>query len=243
MAKLTGRRSVFPGKVDSFEEKFDLKPSQVAQAKRLQELRSKEVLTNVEQEEINSINASLKSATLTPHDMNTFGDAIVNLEQFFNDEVTGYIEDKQAIWNGYINDFKYVGKWVSGKQYKYQNMVTGTNGDLYLARKTHTSTASVTTSNTEFWVKISSKGEKGDTGIAANFRGNWASATAYAINDAVYYRSNSIYGGLLYIAVRANTGKTPSTSPDDWALLNNLFVSETPVTNAIPGTNFIELID
>ena len=46
MAKLTGRRSVFPGGVDSFEEKFDLKPSQVAQAKRLQELRSKEVLTN-----------------------------------------------------------------------------------------------------------------------------------------------------------------------------------------------------
>lgn len=243
MAKLIGRRSVFPGGVDSFEEKFDLKPSQVAQAKRLQELRSKEVLTNVEQEEINSINASLKSATLTPNDMNTFGDAIVNLEQFFNDEVTGYIEGKQAIWNSYINDFKYVGKWVSGKQYKYQNMVIGTNGDLYLARKTHTSTASATTSNTEFWVKISSKGEKGDAGIAANFRGNWSSSTAYAINDAVYYRSNSIYGGLLYVAVRANTGKTPSSSPDDWALLNNLFVSETPVTNAIPGTNFIELID
>ena len=243
MAKLTGRRSVFPGKVDSFEEKFDLKPSQVAQAKRLQQLRSKEVLTNVEQEEINSINASLKSATLTPNDMNTFGDAIVNLEQFFNDEVTGYIEGKQEEWRGYVNEFKYVGKWVSGKQYKYQNMVTDAYGDLYLARKTHTSTASATTNNTEFWVQISSKGDKGDAGIAANFRGNWASATSYAINDAVYYRTNNAYGGLLYIAVRANAGKTPSSSPDDWALLNNLFVSEKPVTNAIPGTNFIELID
>lgn len=243
MAKLTGRRSVFPGGVDSFEEKFDLKPSQVAQAKRLQQLRSKEVLTNVEQEEINSINASLKSATLTPHDMNTFGDAIVNLEQFFNDEVTGYIEGKQEEWRGYVNEFKYVGKWVSGKQYKYQNMVTDAYGDLYLARKTHTSTASATTNNTEFWVQISSKGDKGDAGIAANFRGNWAAATSYAINDAVYYRTNNAYGGLLYIAVRANAGKTPSSSPDDWALLNNLFVSEKPVTNAIPGTNFIELID
>lgn len=243
MAKLTGRRSVFPGGVDSFEEKFDLKPSQVAQAKRLQELRSKEVLTNVEQEEINSINASLKSATLTPHDMNTFGDAIVNLQQFFNDEVAGYVEGKQEEWRGYVNEFKYVGKWVSGKQYKYQNMVTDAYGDLYLARKTHTSTASATTNNTEFWVQISSKGDKGDAGIAANFRGNWASATSYAINDAVYYRTNNAYGGLLYIAVRANSGKTPSSSPDDWALLNNLFVSEKPVTNAIPGTNFIELID
>src|ERR1039458_7292493 len=45
----------------------------------------------------------------------------------------------------------------------------------------------------------------------ANWRGTWASGTAYAADDSV------TYGGVTYFCVTANTGQTPGTGAD-WAL-------------------------
>src|ERR1039457_3456452 len=48
----------------------------------------------------------------------------------------------------------------------------------------------------------------------ANWRGTWASGTAYIADDSV------TYGGVTYFCVTANTGQTPGTGAD-WALLNS----------------------
>src|ERR1039457_533672 len=45
----------------------------------------------------------------------------------------------------------------------------------------------------------------------ANWRGTWASGTAYIVDDAI------TYGGVTYYCVTANTGQTPGTGAD-WAL-------------------------
>lgn len=45
----------------------------------------------------------------------------------------------------------------------------------------------------------------------ANWRGTWASGTAYAAGDAVSY------GGASYYCATANTGQAPGTGAD-WAL-------------------------
>src|ERR1039457_6506159 len=48
----------------------------------------------------------------------------------------------------------------------------------------------------------------------ANWRGTWASGTAYIADDSV------TYSGVTYFCVTANTGHTPG-SDGDWALLNS----------------------
>ena len=45
----------------------------------------------------------------------------------------------------------------------------------------------------------------------ANWRGTWASGTAYIADDSV------TYSGVTYFCVTANTGQTPGTG-SDWAL-------------------------
>src|ERR1035438_10345142 len=47
--------------------------------------------------------------------------------------------------------------------------------------------------------------------LMANWRGTWASGTAYIADDSV------TYGGVTYYCVTANTGQTPGTGAD-WAL-------------------------
>jgi len=57
-------------------------------------------------------------------------------------------------------------------------------------------------------------GPQGPQGPPVNFRGNWASATSYAVGDTVFFNGSS------YISlVSSNTGNQPDTSPTQWALL------------------------
>ena len=48
----------------------------------------------------------------------------------------------------------------------------------------------------------------------ANWRGTWASGTAYIADDSV------TYGGVTYYCVTANTGQTPGTGAD-WGLMDS----------------------
>lgn len=57
-------------------------------------------------------------------------------------------------------------------------------------------------------------GPQGPAGASVvNWRGAWASGTAYAVDDGVSY------GGASYIATASSTGAQPDTSPSSWQLL------------------------
>src|ERR1039458_7174538 len=73
----------------------------------------------------------------------------------------------------------------------------------------------------------------------ANWRGTWASGTAYAADDSV------TYGGVTYFCVTANTGQTPGTGAD-WALqdvfkgpgsasvIDSVTLTGTPTSGQVP---------
>ncbi|HFI0463210.1 TPA: hypothetical protein ACGO1T_000554 [Streptococcus suis] len=244
MATIDERLSAFPEGLDQFNEVFDLPHGMYDKAARLTELKNKASLNSGEQDELIQLTSELHMYLITPQAWNKFGSALYSVQKFFNSNVRGFIEDKQKIWDSYIKQFLFVGRWVSGKSYKFQNMVTDANGDLYLCKKDHVSVVSQPpTTNTTYWVKLSSKGEKGDVGLNATFRGEWNTSTQYALGDAVVVGGNSINGGLVYIAKRQNTGRNPGTSLDDWVLYNNLYVGPTPPANAGTGVHFIEVLD
>jgi hypothetical protein len=216
-------RSTFPDKVDTFTDLFDLPADLYTDATRFAELKSKANPSTVEQNEIKSLTDKLKDYMVTPESFNRLQDCINSLETFFQTNVRGYIADQQKIWAGYVTNFKYVGVWASSARYVFQNQVKY-NGDLYLCLKDHAaSTNNPPNKDTTDWVQISTKGDKGDIGLNAFYKGDWVNSTAYAIGDAVSFNN------VVYIAKVASTGKTP-TDTASWFPYQQILV----VDGAVP---------
>lgn len=235
-------RSVFPDGVDTFVELFDLPYDKMAKANRLTQLKMKQVLNNDEQSEVISLTAELKEYMITPETWNKFQDALYAVEKFFHENVQGFIEKKQEIWNSYVNQLELRGVWQSGTAYKLHNFVIGQDGDLYICLKDHTASGSnkpVPSSNA-FWRKLSRKGDKGDVGLTGILRGDWNSSTQYAMGDAVSFGRVEDNIPVVYIALRANTGKNPSENPSDWLLYEKVYAGATVPTGYGVGMHFIQ---
>lgn len=243
---INGSRSNFPGSVDEFLELFDLPYDKVQQAQRLTDLKMQEALTNNEQNEVLSLTTSLQEYMITPERFNKLNDSMYALQKFFYQEVDQYIEDKQALWDTYVKAFKYQGKWIAGKAYKFQNLVTNHKGDLYISRLDHTSTVNNEPSvlgDTAQWAKVGSKGDKGNPGVTGVFKGQWSSSTNYVQNDSVYAVDLGLNGGVLYLAKRSNVGKNPTTSPDDWFLFPTPYIGAEKPLGATKGLHYLRIVE
>lgn len=224
-------RSSFPQQVDQFAELFDLPPSQVANARRYQELKIKPSLSALEQTELNNLTEQLGNYIITPETWNKFADSLVNTQTFFHSKVDGYLNDKQALWDAYIRRFKHLGNYSSNTQYLFQNMVTY-NGDLYLC--TQDAPKGTIPTNTTYWTKLSSKGDKGDVGLNAYYKGDYSNTASYVVGDAVTFQGNFYYNKL------ASTGKAPSDTAH-WTLFDNMVVSSVQPVGSQKGQIWIEV--
>jgi len=226
-------RSTFPQQIDSFIELFDLPPNKVASAKRFQELKQKPTLNSTEQTELNALVVTLGNYIVTPETWNKFADSIVNLETFFTQEVMGFIEAKQVDWATYVNSFKFIGVYSVATSYKFQNMITYL-GDLYLCKVNATG---ITPTNTTYWQKISTKGDKGDIGLNAHLKGNYNASATYIIGDAL------IYNGALYYCVQATTAGIAPTNSSYWFLWDKQYIGLVAPTTTQAGLMWIELLE
>lgn len=226
-------RSTFPNQIDSFPELYDLPPNLVTQAKRYQELKMKPTLTSAEQGELNGLSTQLAQFIITPETFNKFADAVVNVETFFTQEVMGFIEAKQVLWDSYVKAFKYIGVHSTATAYKFQNMAKSSNGDLYLALRDVPIGTAIT--NTTYWQKISTKGDKGDVGLNAYYKGNYSATATYAVGDAVSYN------GLIYYCKQATTAGTAPTDGTFWFLWDRQIVSATAPATRQEGLIWVKL--
>lgn len=226
-------RSSFPTSVDSFPELYDLPASLVASAKRYQELKIKPTLNATEQTELNNLTSQLASFIITPETWNKMGDSIVNMEQFIKDEIDGYIATKQTEWDNYVKDFTYKGVWSSATNYEFQNMVTY-NGDLYLQIKE--AGVGIIPTNTTYWQKISTKGDKGDVGLGISLKGVYNATATYVIGDAVTYNGN------VYYCVLNTTAGTAPTNGTYWHIHDKQIVSATAPSAPQAGLLWIQVL-
>lgn len=236
-------RSKFPEGVDSFVELFDLPYDKMKSAERLTLLKMQASLSNDEQNELSALTSELEDYIITPEHWNKFGDSLVAVQTFFNDNVKGFIENKQKLWDTYIKNFKYIGKWTGSKQYKFQNMVIGEDGDLFLCKKDHTSNSGNGVTNSEFWQRVSSKGDKGDIGLNASYKGDWSDVKEYDIGDAVSYKREGWKTPLVYISnMKSNIGNKPELGKG-WFLYSQLYVGNTVPAGASAGLHFIKVLE
>lgn len=235
-------RSVFPEGVDQFTELFDLPYEKVAAAERLTKLKLQGKLSNDEQNEIMVLSAELKDYLITPETWNKFQDALQAVQLFFNQNVQGWLEDKQKVWDSYIRNFVLVGTWKEGTSYKFQNMVMGQDGNLYLAKLDHIAKAAnkpVIGSNAT-WQQISNKGEKGDVGLTGILRGEWNATTNYKIGDAVNVGRHLHYTPVVYMAIKDNVGKAPNENHNEWMLYDKVYAGDKLPTGYGVGMHFIQ---
>lgn len=238
-------RSKFPEEVDVFPELFDLPFDKVVSATRLTALKSQESLNNDEQNELSRLSLELKDYLITPETWNLFCDALHAVELFFNQNVQGFLNDKQEIWDSYIKNFKYVGKWKAGTNYVFQNLVTGESGDLYICKTDNlASTANKPPLNNsnEVWQLISKKGDKGDIGLSLIYKGDWNATTEYKMGEAVCYGRVDSYPAVTYYALVDNVGKDPSQTPDTWRIWNPFYIGTNSPNGAGPGLHFIKVL-
>lgn len=227
LSYLDGRRSVFPeGGVDQFLELYNLPAAQKANMKRYQELRLKTDLSPSEQEELNSLTITLQHYIIDVEKWNKFADAIVNIENFFLNETVGYIEQKQHEFQAEVDKLTTRGEWQPNVQYYNKNIVTS-GGEGYIAKQDNINQPPP---NATYWSKIAEKGEKGDPSLNISFKGEYDSAIAYTLGDAV------VYGGLWYYA-KQNTKGNPPTNAAYWELqTNQTIVGDTqPFDSRISG--------
>lgn len=219
-------RSSFPNKIDQFSEKFDLPANKVADALEMQQLKSKTILDNNEQNRLSALQAELQDYTITPETMNKLQDAIVEIETFFDGNVRQYILSKQKEWDTYVDDFSFIGNWDSSKKYKRQNIVSY-DGNLWLCIKDVVSSAGDTPYKLpDNWRQVAFKGDKGDVGLNTIFKGEWNGSTNYKAGDAVSVRVGAPWKpvDMVFIAKKDNQGRKPTVgvTSDYWFPYHNL---------------------
>lgn len=238
-------RSVFPEGVDKFTELFDLPYEKVAAAERLTNLKLQGKLSNDEQNEIITLSAELKDYLITPETWNKFQDALQAVQQFFYENVQGWLEDKQKTWDSYIRNFKLIGSWKVGTSYKFQNMALGEDGNLYLSKLDHvasTTNKPVIGSNAT-WQQISNKGDKGDVGLTGILKGDWDEKVSYKVGDAVSVGRELHFTPIVYIAKKDNVGKIPNENPNEWILYDKVYAGHSLPKGFGAGMHFIKFTD
>jgi len=95
-------RSTFPLEIDVFLEHYELSSSDVPLLTRFQVLKTKSILTSLEQDELANLTTQLRNKLMTAEDFNKLQDAITNLETFFRDETDGYVQTKQTEFEAFV---------------------------------------------------------------------------------------------------------------------------------------------
>lgn len=87
--------SNFPNQIDIIKRLQDYPQSQAINIARYNELRQKSSLTSAEQAELASLRSTIGAYLLGAEDWNQVAETLESIQEFFRDNVDGYIEDKQ----------------------------------------------------------------------------------------------------------------------------------------------------
>lgn len=180
---IPAEQSSFPTSIDTFTSLSDLPPSLVTSAARYQYLKTKETLTSEEAAELSVLTTTLQNYLITPSRWNKFQNCLISMESFIS--------------NSWQNYYQYRGIWsvTPDPVYEIYNSVKY-NDEVYLAI---TVPSTNLPTNTTYWVKIGSKGDKGTI-----WTGNYNPATTYDVDDLIFFE------GTTYICILQSTGNAPT---------------------------------
>lgn len=121
-----------------------------------------------------------------------------------------YNASSDLYWDQFAagNDF-WSGDWDSGTTY-YLNDLVRSEGNIWRATASSQNIQPPTdpAGASSYWAIVVTKGDQGDEGM--NWKGDWSSATAYVIDDTVFYSGTS------WICLVAHTDSAPTALNSNW---------------------------
>lgn len=148
-------------------------------------------------------NPQLASKVLSASNLNNIVNGILELENDYYDETEVKFNELSATFQLSIDELIYMTPFSLTAQYEINNFVT--YGDYLCYCKVKPPIGTLPT-DTNYWINLYLKGNKGDPSLGVNYAGAWSSLTNYAVKDMV------TYNGIVYIANTANSGEIPSSS-------------------------------
>ena len=111
--------TTYPNTVDTFTQFLDIVASDGDLVKQYQVAMQNgdEATANAVLQQIPAYRQKL----LTAQDLNKFIDAITATERFYKTDIVPYTNEKQAEWQGIIDQFTYLGDYNTETQYKTNN--------------------------------------------------------------------------------------------------------------------------
>lgn len=224
----------YPGELDNFELKSNITNSTDAQL--VAQIQTAILAGDfVNASAILNANPQLNGKIFSANDYNQIRDAVLALERFYDNDIYGYITEKQAGWIAEIDKFNFEGVYSPTVQYSKNNMVNYTTLEgtfLYLCISTPP-TGTPPTNNT-YWRTLTLRGERGASGDGLSFTYVWDSTAQYKVNDVV------IYGNKWWAATQANRGQQPADGSSYWSeVLTALPAVQVPVTEVQPTNQVI----
>ena len=201
--------TAFPDAVDELSRMSDLVASDMTLVNQYYSYYNVGNLTAAAQ--LLADNPNLINKLFNAAKFNILRDALIALERFYLSDVQTYIDStkqylqvainsaKQSLQDE-IDEFTALGEYSPTVQYLKHNIVTK-DGDGYICMAVCTGKTPGTTAGANYWQKIVSKGDKGDSGTGLSFRGTYSSTASYTLDDCV------TDGTSIWAAVKASTGQ------------------------------------
>lgn len=134
--------------------------------------------------------------------INTITSALLLVENYYNNDVVVYLSNLLTQFQNLIDNFKKRGEWVSTIQYTPYNFVIY-NNNIYMCFQQPPVNTLPTDEN--YWIFLGLEGVQGKPGTDVVMEYDWEPTTSYQKNDLV------VYNGLIYVALKDNTGIVPGT--------------------------------
>lgn len=200
--------SNFPNTIDTFQLHTNLSASDKTDYLRFQALSLQTTLSPSEQDELTNLTIKIRNKLFLPEDINAIQDSISNLQMFFKDNVTGYIQTKQAEFQAEIDKFAFFDEYNPTTTYQKKNTVSY-QGQSYICKENNV--LAVLPTDTSKWALIAkqgAKGEQGTPGIGLRFKGTYNQSLSYFKDDVVQF------GGNLFACLQDNIGQQPDPKQD-----------------------------
>lgn len=190
--------TAFPDAVDELSRMSDLVASDMTLVNQYYSYYNAGNLTAAAQ--LLADNPNLISKLFNAAKFNILRDALIALERFYFSDVQTYIDSTRQSLQSEIDKFTALGEYSTTVQYVKHNVVTK-DGNGYVCTADCKGKAPGTTAGANYWQKIVSKGDKGDSGTGLSFRGTYSSTASYTLDDCV------TDGTSIWAAVKASTGQ------------------------------------
>jgi len=182
--------SVFPDEVDQFNLFSDVTIDMLPYVKQYQSLYSSGKLSDAAK--LLEDHPEMETMVINSSNLNRIIDAIKCMETFYTDDVRKYILELMS----FKGEYSSLQKYIRYNVVRYNSMIYLCISDCPLG---------TLPTDILYWLPLSIRGDKGETGIGLVNYGEWNSLTTYP-KDALVSYNNTLWGAII-----ENTAIVPST--------------------------------